>query len=96
MVAIAKRDGVVLDGTVVNKKYDHSIPNAVVTLFNYCTGEKEKILTDSDGKFSFFLDCKCDYEVLGEKERFNADKKTISTIDLNCLLLRVPQLVDLE
>ena len=84
MVAIAKRDGVVLDGSVVNKKYDHSIPNAVVTLFNYCTGEKEKALTDSDGKFSFFLDCKCDYEILGEKERFNADKKTISTIDINC------------
>ena len=83
-VAIAKRDGVVLDGSVLNKKYDHAVPNAVVTLFNYCTGEKEKILSDSDGKFSFFLDCKCDYEVLGEKERFTADKKTISTININC------------
>lgn len=83
-VAIAKRDGVVLEGAVLNKKYDHSVPNAVVTLFNYCTGEKEKVLSDSEGKFSFFLDCKCDYEIVGEKERFKADKKTISTIDINC------------
>ncbi len=83
-VAIAKRDGVVLDGSVLNKKYDHAVPNAIVTLFNFCTGEKEKVLSDSDGKFSFFLDCKCDYEIVGEKERFNADKKTISTIDINC------------
>jgi len=84
IVAIAKREGVVVDGSIINKKYDHAIPNAEISLFNFCTGEKEKILSDNEGKFTFFLDCKCDYEIAGEKERFSKDKKTISTIDINC------------
>ena len=51
---------------------------------SFCTGENEKALSDNEGKFTFFLDCKCDYELVGEKERFTKAKKTISTINMNC------------
>ena len=84
IVAIAKRKGALVNGSVINKKYDHAIPNAEISLFNFCTGENEKALSDNEGKFTFFLDCKCDYELVGEKERFTKAKKTISTINMNC------------
>jgi len=84
VVALNRKEGKVLSGEVINKKYDKAIPNAVINLFNFCTGENEKVLSDSEGKFTFFLDCNCDFEITGEKERFSKDKKTISTINTDC------------
>ena len=84
IVALNKKAGKVLSGSVINKKYDRAIPNAVINLFNFCTGENEKLLSDAEGTFTFFLDCDCDFEITGEKERFSKDKKTISTINADC------------
>ncbi len=84
VVALKRKSGKVLSGSIINKKYDRAIPNAVINLFNFCTGENEKLLSDSEGNFTFFLDCDCDFEITGEKERFSKDKKTISTINTDC------------
>ena len=84
IVALKRKEGKVLSGSVINKKYDRAVPNAVINLFNFCTGETEKLLSDGEGKFTFFLDCDCDFEITGEKERFSKDKKTISTINTDC------------
>lgn len=84
IVPINKRKGLPLHGTIINEKYNHFVPNAKVELFNLCTGEYEKIETDDKGNFEFFLDCNCDYELVGKKERFSQDKKKYSTTGMDC------------
>ncbi|MFK7984148.1 MAG: OmpA family protein [Saprospiraceae bacterium] len=84
IVPLRKRQGLALNGSVIHQAYNRMIPNAVVTLFNFCTGEYEETTTDDEGNFAFFLECNCDYEVVAKKERFAEDKKKYSTLGINC------------
>ena len=84
IVPIKKRKGLALNGSVIHQEYNRTIPNAAVELFNLCTGEYERTVTDDEGNFEFFLECNCDYEVLAKKERFLDDKKKYSTVGLDC------------
>ncbi len=84
IILLNKRKGLSLKGTVIHEKYNHFIPNAHIELFNFCTGEYEKMLSDELGNFEFYLACGCDYELTGNKERFSADKKHYSTINIDC------------
>ena len=84
IVPLKKRKGLPLSGTVIHEEYDHFIPNATVELFNFCTGEYERTLSDEKGNFEFFLECNCDYELVGKKDRFREDKKNYSTLGRDC------------
>ncbi|MEM1123875.1 MAG: hypothetical protein AAGJ18_25785 [Bacteroidota bacterium] len=84
VVSMKKRQGVQLEGVVVQQKYNSMIPNASIELFNFCTGEYERTVSDEAGNFTFFLDCQCDYEVKASKERFSKDKKKYSTLGIDC------------
>ena len=84
IIPLSKRKGLALKGTVIHEKYNHFIPNAQVELFNFCTGEYEKMHSDELGNFEFYLACGCDYELTGSKERFSTDKKNYSTLNIDC------------
>ena len=84
IIPLKKRQGLALNGSVIHQAYNRMIPNAAVTLFNFCTGEDEETTTDDEGNFAFFLECNCDYEVVAKKERFAEDKKKYSTVGINC------------
>lgn len=84
IVPLSKRQGIALNGAVIHQEYNRTIPNAALTLFNFCTGEYENTTSDDEGNFTFFLDCNCDYEVVANKERFQEDKKKYSTTGMDC------------
>lgn len=84
VIPLKKRQGLALNGSVIHETYNRMIPNAVVTLFNFCTGEYETTNTDDEGNFAFFLECNCDYEIVAKKERFAEDKKEYSTLGIDC------------
>ncbi len=84
IIPLKKRKGLALNGSVIHQEYNRTIPNAAVTLFNFCTGEYEQTNTDDEGNFAFFLECNCDYELVAKKERFEDDKKKYSTLGMDC------------
>ena len=84
VVPLSKRLGIAVNGAVIHQEYNRTIPNASLTLFNFCTGEYENTTSDEEGNFEFFLDCNCDYEIVAKKERFEEDKKKYSTIGIDC------------
>lgn len=84
IVPLTKRQGIALNGAVIHQEYNRIIPNATLTLFNFCTGEYENTTSDDEGNFKFFLDCNCDYEIVAKKERFQEDKKKYATTGMDC------------
>ena len=70
-------------GTVLNKKYKKVMPNAEVTVMNQCTGEVENMTSDKNGKFSFCMECGCDYEILATKQYFSQDIKMAEKFECN-------------
>lgn len=84
IIPIKKRKGLALNGSVIHQEYNRTVPNAEVELFNLCTGEYEKTVSDDEGNFEFFLECNCDYELVAKKERFVEDKKKYSTVGIDC------------
>lgn len=84
IVPLSKRQGIAVDGAVIHEEYNRAIPNATLSLFNFCTGEYEHTTSDDEGNFKFFLDCNCDYEIVAKKERFQEDKKKYSTTGMDC------------
>ncbi len=56
-----------LTGKVLDKKTNEPLANSVVTLFNNETSTPLKVVTDSEGDFSFKLDSASDYALSGVK-----------------------------
>lgn len=74
-----------LEGEVVHREYHNAIPKATVKLTSLCTGEDYEVLSDAQGQFFFpCLPCDCEFVVTGEKVHFERDKKTLSTLQLDC------------
>lgn len=70
-----------LFGTVLNEKYNNSIPNVAVTLLNKCTGERTVVNSQTDGAFDFCLDVGCDFEIVAVKENFMETETMVSTLE---------------
>ncbi len=70
-------------GTVINKKYQKVLPDSDVAIMNKCTGEITKTTADREGKFSFCMDCDCEYEIMASKKYFSADLKIAEKFPCN-------------
>ena len=77
-------DALMISGTVINKLYNKSVPNATVYLTNKCTGETAAKLTDSQGGFAFMGECGCDYTLKGEKAGIGSATAYPSTLNVDC------------
>ena len=66
-----------LEGVVQNKSNANPLPGSTVQLLDKCTGKTETVSADAKGRFSFLIDCNCQYEVLGSKPDFSDDKKEV-------------------
>ncbi len=84
VIPMARRKCTALSGTVINKDCDKPMPGSTVRIFNTCTGEEEELIADANGAFDFCLDCACDYQIMGTKDKFTEDQKVLSTIKGNC------------
>ncbi len=73
-----------IEGLVVNKKYDTAMPLATVEVWNKCTNQKDEFTTDEKGNFELCVPCDCEYRIYARKAGFESDVSFVSTIDLDC------------
>jgi len=65
-----------LDGTVINKKYGKTVPNAEVIVINLCNGEEVELKSDENGAFELpCLECGCDFKFKASKKYFSPDEQ---------------------
>ncbi len=75
----------VLEGSVVNKKYGNLIGAAKVTMINLCSGEEFVVESDKNGKFNFpCIPCGCEFVLKGEKKNFSDGMDNVSSMNLDC------------
>lgn len=82
-IAIAKKECLLLKGTVQSKNYHKSIAGATVKLLDKCRGGYMETTSDADGHFEFCVECDCDYQVMAEKMYFKSGSTDISTTSEN-------------
>ncbi len=83
-VDLEKEWGVNFTGLLINSKSNTSLSNGEVTITNKCTGEKTVVRTDRQGKYDYFMECGCEFEIVGTKRDFTSAKKVISTKKGDC------------
>ena len=87
-------------GTVLDKKTNEIIPNAVVILFDGDGNEIERKTAGDDATFQFDLGCRMEYLIRGEKETYVSDEKRFTTPtrtqDLNLQLLLEKDVQEIE
>ncbi len=69
----------VAEGVVTNKETGRRIPGALVLLFDENGKEIDSQIVKEDAKFSFEIDCKSNYKVVGSKETYTEDTKTFTS-----------------
>lgn len=73
--------GPLVTGVVKHQEYGRPIPGSEVTLLNRCTGEELVRKVGKDGRFSFPLDCECEYVIKARKKNFIGDNEILSLLE---------------
>jgi len=71
-------------GVVRNRANEAPLAGSTVRVLNKCTNEVEEFSTNASGKFSFLLDCRCEYEVLATKSGFFKGENLWRAGEINC------------
>lgn len=82
---LMKKRILTMRGIVTEQGNSTIIPNANLVLLNKCTGEEERLVSDVAGKFTYNLNCNCEYELRGSKDQYVAGNKIFNTKDLDCI-----------
>ncbi len=81
-------------GKVINKKYNVPLADAVVNLYNKCSGEVSTVNTDLKGLFTFPMNMECEYAVVANKQNFIQNGHYFSTVDTSysteCIEMTIP------
>ena len=77
----------IVEGVVREKESGALLPGALVTLYNEKGGKVESMITNKFASFSFIVDCKLPYKIVGSKENYNVDEEEFTTSDVNDLEL---------
>ncbi|SDX40122.1 Carboxypeptidase regulatory-like domain-containing protein [Lutibacter oricola] len=67
-----------INGIVVNQNSKEPISNATITLFEG-TSEKNKITTDTNGTYSFKVNCETSYKITTSNAEFNSNEISFTT-----------------
>lgn len=84
LVPIAAPKTTTFTGVVRNKDTDTPIRSSIIRVLNKCSNLVQEYSTDASGSFTFPLDCRCEYEVLAEKQGFAKHQKSWKTGEINC------------
>jgi len=76
--------GANFNGSMLNSKSSVPLSGGTVTITNLCSGKVSKVKTDRNGKFNYFMECGCDFEIVGAKNDFNTRKIVVSTKNGDC------------
>lgn len=79
-IAIVPSNCMSLEGKVISSRFKLNIPNAVVRILNHCTNREEVMRTNINGEFEHCIALGCDFTVIAEKEGFNPDSSSLSTV----------------
>ncbi len=71
-------------GSMLNSKSNDPLTGGVVKITNLCNGKVSKVKTDRNGKFNYFMECGCDFEIEGSKKNMITRKIVISTKTGDC------------
>ncbi len=71
-----------LNGKLLVDKNNQPVPNALVRVFNQCTGTHETLRTNLDGEFVACLELGCDFTIQAEKNGYNKQETQISTVKI--------------
>lgn len=84
LVPIKKMPPIAMKGEVKDKISQEPIGFADVLVTNNCSGEEMKLAADRKGKFTFPLDCNCDYEITASKGNYQHDYELLYSYDMQC------------
>lgn len=81
---LRRKAGIPLNIQAINMPYQQEIPSVILELYNHCTQQTEKVISNSAGKFTFYLACDCAYDLTGYKETYRKYYKKLSTKYRTC------------
>ncbi len=76
--------GIPLKVQVINMPFRETVPHVSLELFNRCTQETERVISDENGYFTFYLACDCEYELIGKKDAYRKYQKRFTTKYREC------------
>lgn len=79
-IAIVPSNCMSLEGKVISSRFKLNIPSAIVRIINHCNEQEEVMRTNINGEFKHCISLGCDFTVIAEKEGFNPDSSSLSTI----------------
>jgi outer membrane protein OmpA-like peptidoglycan-associated protein len=81
-VGLAPSNCITLSGLVASQPYNKPIPNAIVTVVNRCTGEKNLLRTNINGTFEHCIEMGCEFDIISNRQGYVQDSTRVSTIKL--------------
>ena len=83
-IPLGKQKCTTLAGVVRNKikQRGQNPPNAIVKIWNGCSGEETEIFANPNGTFEYCLEPGCDYMVKGMKENYSGEFVKIASAEL--------------
>jgi outer membrane protein OmpA-like peptidoglycan-associated protein len=78
-----------LEGEVRELNSNALLPGSLVSLFNSEGALVESIIADKYGKFNFKIECKKQYSITGNNERYHKTIEEIETTDVNEAIVKV-------
>ncbi len=76
--------GIPLKIKAINMPFREAVPHISLELFNHCTQKTERVISDENGLFTFYLSCDCEYELIGRKEKYRKYQKRFNTKNRTC------------
>jgi len=82
--SLERKAGIPLKIKAINIPSREQVAYVSLELFNHCTQKTERVISDENGQFIFYLPCDCEYELIGKKAAYRKYEKRFSTKHRNC------------
>ncbi len=76
--------GIPLKVKAINMPFRETVSHVSLELLNHCTQKTERVISDENGLFTFYLACDCEYELVGKKTNYRKYQKRFSTKYRQC------------
>ncbi|MEO1260741.1 MAG: OmpA family protein [Bacteroidota bacterium] len=84
LIPISVKPPIAMRGEVKDKKNNEPIPFADINVRDKCTQKMMEFTADRQGRFTFPMDCNCDYEITANKGNYREDYEVVYSYDIQC------------
>lgn len=81
---LQRKAGIPLKVKAIDIPFRKKVPHVSLELFNHNTQQKERVISDENGHFTFYLACDCEYDLVGKKANYRDYQKRFSTKYRQC------------